>query len=92
MRPLPVASYGLVLLMAGTAYQLIELALGAVEGPDSTVAEAVGGHAKEWISIMGYLAGMVLAWVSPLISIALFVFVAASWLVPDKRFERRLKQ
>ena len=91
MRPLPVASYGLVLLMAGTAYQLIELALAAVEGPDSTVAEAVGGRAKEWISIIGYFAGMVLAWVSPLISIALYVFVAASWLVPDRRFEKRLK-
>jgi uncharacterized membrane protein len=91
MRPLPVASYGLILLMAGTAYQLIELALAAAEGPDSTVAEAVGGRTKEWISIIGYLAGMVLAWVSPFISIALYVFVAATWLVPDRRFEQRLK-
>ena len=91
MRPLPVASYGFVLLMAGAAYQLIELALAAVEGPDSVVAEAVGGRFKEWISIGAYLAGMLLAWVSPLISIALYVFVAATWLVPDRRFEQRLK-
>ncbi len=91
MRPLPVASYGFVLLMAGAAYQLIELALAAVEGPDSVVAEAVGGRFKEWISIGAYLAGMLLAWVSPLISIALFVCVAATWLVPDRRFEKRLK-
>ena len=52
MQPLPVASYGLVLLMAGAAYQLIELALAKAEGPDSVVAEAVGGRAKEWISIV----------------------------------------
>ena len=91
MRPLPVASYGFVLLMAGAAYQLIELALAAVEGPDSVVAEAVGGRFKEWISIGAYLGGMLLAWVSPLISIALYVCVAATWLVPDRRFEKRLK-
>ena len=90
MKPLPVATYGLVLLMAGAAYQLLELALAAAEGPDSIIAEAVGGRAKEWISIAGYLGGMALAWVSPLISIGLYVLVAASWLVPDRRFERRL--
>jgi uncharacterized membrane protein len=92
MQPLPVASYGLVLLMAGAAYQLIEFALGAAEGPESIIAQAVGGHAKEWISIVCYFAGMALAWVSPFISIALYVFVAATWLIPDKRFEQRLKQ
>lgn len=90
MNPLPVASYGLVLLMAGAAYQLLELALAAAEGPDSTIAQAVGGRTKEWISIAGYLFGIALAWVSPLISIGLYVVVAASWLVPDRRFERRL--
>lgn len=91
MRPLPVASYGLVLLMAGAAYQLVESALAAAEGPDSVIAEAVGGRAKEWISIFGYFAGMALAWVSPLISIGLYVAVATTWLIPDRRFERRLK-
>ena len=92
MQPLPVASYGLVLLMAGAAYQLIEVALAAAEGPESVVAQAVGSRAKEWISIVCYFAGMALAWVSPFISIALYVFVAATWLIPDKRFEQRLKQ
>ena len=92
MRPLPVASYGLVLLMAGAAYQLIELALAAAEGPDSTVREAVGGRTKEWLSIAGYSGGIALAWVSPFISIALYVLVAGSWLIPDRRFEKRLKQ
>lgn len=91
MRPLPVASYGFVLLMAGVAYQFLELTLVAAEGPDSAVGEAVGGRAKEWISITAYTGGMALAWVSPFISIALYVLVAATWLVPDRRFERKLK-
>jgi uncharacterized membrane protein len=90
MEPLPVATYGLILLLAGAAYQLLEIALSAAEGPDSTIAQAVGARFKEWISITCYLAGMALAWVSPLISIGLYVLVAASWLIPDRRFERRL--
>jgi len=91
MQPLPVASYGLVLMMAGAAYSLLEFALTAAEGPDSAIAQAVGARAKEWISILCYLSGMALAWVSPFISIALYVFVAATWLVHDRRFERKLK-
>ena len=91
LQPLPVASYGLVLLMAGAAYQLIEVALAAAEGPESMIAQAVGGRSKEWISIVCYFGGMALAWVSPFISIALYVFVAATWLIPDRRFEQRLK-
>jgi uncharacterized membrane protein len=91
MKPLPVAAYGLVLMMAGAAYQLLELALAAAEGPDSTIAQAVGGRTKEWMSVVCYVAGIGLAWVSPLISIALYLLVSASWLVPDRRFEKRLK-
>jgi uncharacterized membrane protein len=91
LKPLPIASYGLVLVMAGAAYQLLELALAAAEGPDSVIAEAVGSRVKEWISVGGYLMGIVAAWVSPLISIALYIFVAATWLIPDRRFEQRLK-
>jgi hypothetical protein len=47
----------------------------------------VGGRTKEWLSIAGYSLGIVTAFVSPFISIALYVAVAASWLVPDRRFE-----
>jgi uncharacterized membrane protein len=87
IQPLPVAAYGFVLLMAGAAYQLIEISLSAAEGPRSTVGEAVGGHTKEWLSIAGYSLGILTAFISPLISIALYVGVAASWLIPDRRFE-----
>ena len=90
IRPLPVATYGLVLLMAGAAYQILELALTGAEGPESRVGQAVGGRIKEWLSIAGYLIGMLAAfWVSPLVSIALYILVAATWLVPDRRFEQR---
>jgi uncharacterized membrane protein len=34
------------------------------------------------------MAGIVLAFVNPWISIALYVLVAVIWLVPDRRIER----
>jgi hypothetical protein len=35
-----------------------------------------------------YVAGIGLALVSPWLSVAAYVAVAALWLVPDRRFER----
>jgi uncharacterized membrane protein len=88
MRPLPVASYGLVLIMAAIAYVLLEAALLAAQGPDSPFKEAIGSRFKEWLSFAFYLMGMLAAFVSPLISIALYVFVSSIWLIPDRRFAR----
>jgi uncharacterized membrane protein len=90
--PWPVASFGLVLVLASICYVLLERALIGAEGEDSRVKSAVGHGAKEWISFCGYVAAVPLAFVSPLISIAIYVAVAFLWLVPDRRFERRLHQ
>ena len=88
----PVAAFGFVLLMAAMAYVLLEKALIAAEGEGSVVAQAVGAKRKEWISAVAYAAGIGSAlWLSPLLSIALYVAVAAMWLIPDRRFERRLQ-
>ena len=42
ITPWPVASFGLVLLLAGASYQLLERALIAAEGEESQVKRAVG--------------------------------------------------
>ena len=39
-----------------------------------------------------YLAGIVLAFVSPWLSIAIYVLVALMWLVPDRRIEKAIAQ
>lgn len=88
----PVASFGLVLVAASVCYVLLERALVASEGEDSDVKRAVGHGAKEWISFAGYVAAVPLAFVSPIISIGIYVAVAFLWFVPDRRFERRLQQ
>jgi uncharacterized membrane protein len=88
----PVASFGLVLVGASICYVLLERALVAAEGDGSNVRTAVGRAAKEWVSFGGYAAALPLAFVSPFISIAIYVAVAFLWLVPDRRFSRRLQQ
>ena len=56
------------------------------------VRRAVGAGAKEMISFALYVASVPAAFVSPYISVAIFIAVSIAWLVPDRRFERRLQQ
>jgi uncharacterized membrane protein len=88
----PVASFGIVLVAASICYVLLERALVAAEGEGSGVKKAVGRGFKEWVSFAAYLAALPLAFVSPIIAIAIYVAVALLWLVPDRRFEGRLQQ
>jgi uncharacterized membrane protein len=85
----PVACFGLVLVGAALSYRILERALAAAEGQESQVRRAVGAATKEWLSLALYVAGVLLAFVSPYVSVALYVAVAVGWIVPDRRFERR---
>ncbi|HEY7816896.1 MAG TPA: TMEM175 family protein [Vicinamibacteria bacterium] len=90
--PLPVALYGGVLLLAGAAYFVLTRALIACHGRDSTLARAIANDSKEKMSVAGYLLAVIFAFVSPWISCAIYVAIALSWLVPDRRIERALAE
>ena len=90
VTPLPVASFGLVLIGASIAYLVLERARIRAEADGSAVKRAVGGGFKEWISFALYVAAVPAAFLSPYISIAIYVGVSIGWLVPDRRFERQL--
>jgi len=89
ITPLPVASFGLVLVGAAICYQLLERALIRAEGEQSAVKRAVGAGAKELISFSLYVASVPAAFISPLISVAIFVGVSILWTIPDRRFVER---
>jgi uncharacterized membrane protein len=89
---LPTALYGLALLMPAIAYVLLQRAIVRVNGADSTLAQALGADLKGKISPLLYVAGIGLAFVSPWISIALYVLVALIWLIPDRRIERAIAE
>ncbi|WP_310469272.1 TMEM175 family protein [Sphingomonas sp.] len=86
----PVATYGGVLLMAAVSYLLLERAVVAAEGEQSTVKAATGSRWKEWLSIAGFATGCAAAFVSPAVSVAIYVVIALLWFTPDRRFERSI--
>ena len=87
---LPVAAYGVDLLMAALAYSILTRVLIARHGKDSTLAVALGRDLKGNVSLALYAAAIPLALVEPRISCVLYVIVAIMWLVPDRRIERIL--
>jgi uncharacterized membrane protein len=86
----PVALYGIILLMCGFSYYLLERALTAVPGQAAVLAKALGSKMKERIALTAYAIAVLAAYLSPWISIAIYVFVAVIWFVPDQRIERQL--
>src|SRR5256885_16252411 len=88
ITPLPVASFGLVLIGASVSYLVLERTLIRAEGEESRVKSAVGGGFKEWISFALYVGAVPAAFVSPYISVAIYVGVSILWIVPDRRFAR----
>jgi uncharacterized membrane protein len=55
-------------------------------------ARALGSDIKGKISPLLYLVGIVLAFVVPWLSIAIYVLVAVIWLIPDRRIEKALRE
>lgn len=90
LAPIPTALYGFVLLMAAMAYYILQCSIVKLQGTDSVLAAAIGNDWKGKLSPMLYFIAIPLAFVSPLISNAIFVLVALLWFIPDRRIERAL--
>ena len=90
VAPLPAAVYGFVLLMAAIAYYILQWAIIAQQGRNSLLKSALGSDWKGKLSIVLYLAALPLAFLKPWMAIAVYVFVALMWLIPDRRIERAL--
>jgi uncharacterized membrane protein len=86
----PVAMYGVVLLMSGVAYYILARILVAQHGPDSLLARAFGKDIKGIASMVLYAIAIALAFVAPWLAGALYVAVAIMWLIPDPRIEHQI--
>jgi len=87
---IPVALYGVDLLMCGVAYTILVRALLAVKGQDPALAVAIGRDYKGRASLVIYLIAVAASFLAPQISMALYVAVAVMWFIPDRRIEREL--
>jgi uncharacterized membrane protein len=86
--PVPMAAYGVVLLLAAIAYLVLQRVIIASQGPQSVVAAAVRGDTKGRLSVLVYAIAIPSAFVSPWIAGALYTAVVMMWLIPDRRIER----
>ena len=84
----PTALYGVVFFMAAVAYYILQSVIVSLQGKDSPLRAALGRDWKGKVSPFLYLAAIGLAFVKPWLSSALYVLVAAMWVVPDRRIER----
>jgi uncharacterized membrane protein len=83
----PEVVYGVVLLMAGVAYYVLQGVIVRSQGEGSPLARAIGRDVKGKISPAGFAVGIVLAYVSRWAAVAVYAAVAVMWLVPDRRLE-----
>jgi len=82
-----VAAFGFTLLMCSVSYALLKRALCAAD-PDSPVARATAKDTKGVITLVAYVIALGAAFLLPIAAIAIYVAIAAMWLIPDKRFEK----
>jgi uncharacterized membrane protein len=87
---LPTAVYGIVLLLSGVAYTILERTIIAHHGKESRLAAAVGKDVKAMASTALYLTAIPVAFAKPGVAVAIYASVAAMWLIPDRRIERAL--
>jgi uncharacterized membrane protein len=88
--PVPVAVYGVVCLLAGFAYYLLERALIRVQPEGASLGDAIGADRKGLASLAIFAVAIPIALVAPALAFALYVLVAVMWFIPDRRIERAL--
>jgi uncharacterized membrane protein len=87
----PSAVYGVVLLMAGGAYLVLQQTIIASEGENSVLKRAVGDDWKGKLSAVLYMIAIAVTFWLPWVAQAIYVSVALLWLVPDRRIEHALR-
>lgn len=88
----PVAAYGIVLLLCGCAYSVLALFIVREQGPGSALAQAFGRDRKGTASVLLYVVGIVLALVNRWAGLAVFAAVALMWFIPDRRVEAVIRR
>ena len=88
--PLPVALYGIVLLMCALSYPVLTWSLITLHGRDSLLATSIGKGVKGKVSVVIYSTGIIFSYFNSFISFALYCVVAVIWFIPDTRIEKRV--
>ena len=80
---MPMALYGIVLLMAAIAYYILQNIIIKNHRPDSLLARAIGKDIKGKMSPILYVLAIASCWINQWIAAFLYVLVALICLIPD---------
>lgn len=86
----PMALYGFMLLMAGTAYYILQNIIIKSQGENSLLKKAIGKDFKGNASPICYIIGIAFSFYNEWIAGGVYILVALMWLIPDKRIERTI--
>ncbi len=86
----PVALYGFVLLMSALAYYILQSRIIKYHDEGFVLRKAIGKDRKGKLSMLFYIIGLILSFISPILAIICYVLVAVIWVVPDKRIEKNI--
>lgn len=87
---IPVAVYGVVLLLSGLSFFILVRTLVAHHGVDSVIAQTLGEDKKGMYALSIYIVAIPLSFAAAWIAVAMYVFVSIMYLVPEKRIEKKL--
>jgi TMEM175 potassium channel family protein len=76
------------MLLCSLSFALLLFALLGANEADAPISKAAGRGRKGQITILAYVLAIAVAFLWPLVAVAIYVAVALMWLVPDKRFEQ----
>lgn len=91
-KQMPMALYGIILLMAAIAYFILQRLIVHDHGPNSILARAIGKDYKGKASPILYSLAIASSWISPWVAGLIYVLVTLIWLIPDRRIEILFKE
>lgn len=89
---IPVAAYGASLFMVVFSYRILELVLFRLHDADALIVRILRHGRREKISMAAFLLAIPLAFAHPLVSMAVYICVAAMWFLPERGLERALSR
>ena len=82
-----VSAYGVVLSMAALAYWILQGVIVRSQGDDSRLKSVLGRDLKGRLSLAAYVVSIPRSFVERWLGVAIFVGVAVTWFIPDRRVE-----
>ncbi len=91
LESIPVAGYGIALLMVFFSYRILEKVLFRANEADSVIVRILKRGRRENLSMIVLLLGIVLSFVHPLISFGVYIAVALLWFRPEPALDKALQ-